>query len=495
MRDRWNRAERCFLPVLIAIIAVGLTVPCHAQIYTTLVSFDGTNGANPYYGPLVQGRDGNLWGTTAGGTSGWGTIFKVTPAGVLTTMYNFCSQTSCADGYNPVAGLVLGRDGNFYGTTLMGGNEGCAFPQSCGVIFKITPKGVYTVLHTYINTDLAAGPVGRLIQASNGTFYGDGGIDNGGMAVFKVTSAGTYTEIASWVLATAGYPYGGVIQGTDGLLYGTTSIGGTGTCNDGCGTVFKIQTNGKKMVVLHSFNATDGVGPIAGLIQATDGYFYGATREGGSSLTNCQGNSGYSVCGTLFKISSGGAFTSLYSFCPETGCFDGSAPMGTPIQATDGNLYGTTYQGGALLGNGTIYQWNPTSQTYSTLYTFPGNDDTVAGLVQATNGKFYGTNFYGGNSPDCPYGCGAIFSFDMGLGPFVRPVTYSGKAGATIEILGQGFNKSTTTVSFNGTAATRTVASGTYLTAKVPIGATTGSITVTTGSTTLISDKIFTVLQ
>lgn len=498
MHDRWNRVERCFLLVLLPIIAAGLAVPCHAQTYTTLVNFNVTNGNAPYYGPLVQGRDGNLWGTTAGGGAYLaGTIFKMTPAGTLTTVYSFCAQASCIDGDYPVAGLLLGKDGNFYGTTLMGGNEGCDFPQGCGVIFKITPKGVYTVLHTYTAADLAAGPVGGLIQASNGAFYGDGGLDNGGMAVYKITSAGTYTEVASWVLSTAGHPYGGVIQGADGLLYGTTAMGGTGSCNDGCGTVFKIQTNGKKMVILHSFNATDGLEPIAGLLQAADGNFYGTTAYGGTkaSYADCEAINGYSMCGTLFKITSGAVFTPLYNFCPEAGCFDGTHPFGTLIQATDGNLYGTTNQGGALLGNGTIYQWNPTSQTYSTLYTFSGNDDTMAGLVQATNGKFYGTNYYGGNSTNCSYGCGAIFSFDMGLGPFVRPVTYSGKVGATIEILGQGFNKSTTTVAFNGISATRTVTSATYLTAKVPTGATTGSITVTTGSTTLTSDRIFTLLQ
>lgn len=470
-----------------------MALPCHAQTYKTLVNFDVSNGAAPYYGALVQGRDGNLWGTTSGGgANGGGTIFKMTPAGSLTTVYSFCPQALCTDGYYPVVGLVLGRDGNFYGATLMGGNEnGCDFPQGCGVLFKITPKGVYTVLHRYGVSDFAAGPVGGLMQAADGRFYGDGGLDNGGMAVYRITSSGIYTEVASWDLSTAGHPYGGLIQSTDGFLYGTTYIGGTGTnCDDGCGTVFKIQTNGKNMVTLHSFNATDGANPVAGLVQAADGTFYGTTVQGGST-GNCELVYFSSQCGTLFEITSTGVFTTLYDFCQEANCLDGISPSGTLIQATDGNLYGTTDLAG--ISNGTIYEWNPTAQAFSVLYDFPYNSGSLAGLLQATNGKFYGTNASGGNSPNCPYGCGAIFGLDIGLRPFVRPVTYSGKVGATIEILGQGFTKSTT-VAFNGTPTSSTTVSRTFLTATVPTGATSGYVTVTTGAVTLTSDKVFKVM-
>lgn len=492
MLERWSCVKRCFQPVIIAIIALAMALPCHAQAYKTLVNFDVSNGAAPYYGPLIQGRDGNLWGTTSGGgANGSGTIFKMTPAGSLTTVYSFCPQANCADGYYPVAGLVLGKDGNFYGTTLMGGNEnGCDFPQGCGVIFKITPKGVFTILHTYSASDVAAGPVGELIQATDGGFYGDGGLDGGGMALYRITSSGTYTELASWDLSTAGHPYSGLIQATDGSLYGTSSLGGTGTnCDDGCGTVFKIKNNGK-MVTLHSFNATDGANPVAGLVQAADGNFYGATPYGGSNVGNCQLVYPYSQCGTLFEITRTGVLTTLYDFCPQANCLDGVGPFGTLIQATDGNLYGTTDLAGA--SSGTIFQWNPTAQTFSILYNFPYNSGSLAGLVEATNGKLYGTNASGGNSPNCPYGCGAIFGFDIGLHPFVRPVAYSGKVGATIEILGQGFSNSTT-VSFNGTPASPTIVSRTYLTAKVPTGATSGYVTVTTGAVTLTSDKVFNV--
>ena len=492
MRERWNWGARCFAGLIISIIAIAMAIPCYGQTYTTLVSFNSTNGANPYYGPLVQGRDGNLWGTTSGGGAhGVGTIFKTTLDGSLTPVYNFCPQSNCADGAYPVAGLVLGKDGNFYGTTLMGGDEnGCDFPQGCGVIFKITPKGVYTVLHTYGGSDLATGPIGGLIQATDGRFYGDGGLDGGGMAIYRVTSSGTYTELARWDLSTAGHPYGGLIQNTDGSLYGTTYLGGTSTnCNDGCGTVFKINTNGKKMVILHSFDYTDGAYPVAGLVQAADGNLYGATPYGGLNVGNCALVYPYSQCGTLFEITSTRVFTPLYDFCPQTNCLDGVGAFGTLIQATDGNLYGTTDYGG-VIGNGTIYEWNPTTQSFSIVSDFPQNSGSFAGLLQATDGKLYGTNVSGGTSTNCPYGCGAIFSVDLGMGPFVRPVTYSGKVGATIEILGQGFTKSTT-VAFNGIAATRSVVSGNYLTAKVPTGATRGYVTVTTGAVTLTSDKVF----
>ncbi len=347
MQERTNCKPSCFLhAILAALAALAMAMPSPAQTYTTLVNFDGSNGAAPYYAALVQGRDGNLWGTTTGGgANNGGTVFKMSPAGSLTTVYSFCARVSCTDGYNPVAGLLLGRDGNFYGTASKGGDiNGCDDPYGCGVIFKITPKGAYTVLHTYEVSDLAAGPVGGLIQATNGSFYGDGGLDNGGMAVYKITSSGTYTEVASWDLNVLGQPYGGLIQGADGLLYGTASLGGTGSCNDGCGAVFKVQTNGKKMVTLHSFDASDGEDPVAGLVQAADGNFYGATVEGGPSvnLGNCDFVYPYGQCGTLFKITSTGGFTPLYDFCPESATSISMFPFGTLIQATNGNLYGTT---------------------------------------------------------------------------------------------------------------------------------------------------------
>lgn len=498
MRDQSNSRARGFVRVIIAVIVVVTAMPSYAQTYTTLVNFDWTNGLSPYYGPLVQGRDGNLWGTTAGGGAyNSGTIFKMTPSGTLTTVYSFCAQTDCTDGATPVAGLVLGKDGKFYGTTSAGGDiNSCNFPAGCGVIFKVTPKGVYTVLHEFTASNGAAGPVSGLVQGTSGKFYGIGGLDGGETEFYSITSSGTYTALADWAISDGGHPYGGLIQATDGWFYGTTYLGGTGTsCNDGCGTVFKIQANGKNMTTLHSFNVTDGAALYAGLVQGADGNFYGATAYGGSNENNCVFVYPYSTCGTLFELSSTKPWplTTLYNFCPQSGCPDGVGPYGTPIQATDGNFYGTTDFGAA--SNGSIYEWDPTTQAFSVLYDFPYNSSSLAGLVQATNGKFYGTNASGGDSTNCAYGCGAIFSLDIGLGPFVRPVTYYGTVGSTVEILGQGFSKSATTVSFSGTSATSTVVSANYLTAKVPTGATTGSITVTTGRTTLTSDKIFTVPQ
>ena len=493
MRERWKCKSTYFVRVIIAV--VGMTVFSCAQTYTTLASFNVTNGDEPYYGPLVQGRDGNLYGTALGGgaNANAGTIFKMTPGGTLTVIYNFCAQPNCTDGASSVAGLVLGRDGNFYGTTLGGGNTGCAYPQGCGVLFKVTPKGVLTTLHTFGVSDVAAGPIAGLVQGSSGPFFGAGGLDGGGAAFYRITAAGVYTELAGWDLGVGGHPYGGLIQAIDGWFYGTSYMGGTSTsCNDGCGTVFKIQASGKNRTTVHSFDYTDGANPVAGLVQADDGNLYGATLYGGTNVNTCAVFYP-SNCGTIFEINpKTNQLTTLYTFCPQTGCLDGLDPMGTLIQATDGNLYGTTNQGG-LYGSGTIYQWNPTAGAFSVIVSFPGNFSTGAGLMQATNGKLYGTTVYGGTSPNCPYGCGSIFSLDLGLSPFVRPMTYSGKAGATVEILGQGFGKSTT-VSFNGTPALSSVKSGTYLTATVPVGATTGSITVTNSGGTLTSDRVFRVL-
>ena len=142
-----------------------------AQIFTTLLNFDGTNGANPD-SPLVQGVDGNFYGTTPGGGAyGWGTVFKITPGRALTTLYSFCAQANCPDGGKPDAGLVLASDGNFYGTTSWGGAYVTCDSNPCGTIFRITPGGRLTTLHSFDGTD-GATPNARLVQATDGNFYG-----------------------------------------------------------------------------------------------------------------------------------------------------------------------------------------------------------------------------------------------------------------------------------------------------------------------------------
>jgi uncharacterized repeat protein (TIGR03803 family) len=239
-----------------------------------------TDGANPEAG-LVQAANGNFYGTTEGGGANFdGTVFAITPTGTLTTLYSFCSQSKCTDGYYPYAGLVQAASGDLYGTTYAGGaNLG-------GTIFKITPTGTLTTLYNFCSQSKCT----------------DGNVSQTGL-----------------------------ILGTNGALYGTTYAGG----DSNFGTVFKLAPNGA-LTTLHSFcsqsNCTDGRIPAAGLVQATDGNFYGTTY--GGVVNNY---------GTIFKITPGGTLTTLYRFQPTVG----GDPVAALFQATNGDLYGTTQQFGA----------------------------------------------------------------------------------------------------------------------------------------------------
>ena len=207
------------------------------QTLNTLLSFDGANGSGP--GVLIQGFDGNFYGTTGfGGTNGDGTFFKFTPEGALTTIYSFCAQTNCADGERPVT-LVQGRDGNFYGVTIVGGLLSCGLSGSgCGTVFKITPTGALTTLHTFAEGTDGSFPA-ALLQGT-GNFYGVTGITpkNDG-TVFKITAPGALTTLHTFKGSDGGNPEG-LMQATDGNFYGTTVNGGGGLG----GTVFKITPAG-----------------------------------------------------------------------------------------------------------------------------------------------------------------------------------------------------------------------------------------------------------
>ena len=251
---------------------------------TTLYSFCSqsgcTDGSLPL-GTLIQATNGDLYGTTETGgtcvfTQGCGTVFKITPSGVLTTLYRFCAQTNCPDGEEPYAGLVQAANGNFYGTTEYGGTETLA-----GTVFKITPSGTLTTLYSFCSqsgfcTD-GESPTGTLVQAANGNFYGttlSGGADLAG-TVFKITPSGTLTTLHTFS-GTDGQDPEALVQATNGNLYGTTFSGGA----NGDGTIFEITPNGT-LATLHMFDGTDGENSGAGLVQATNGNFYGTTEDGG----------------------------------------------------------------------------------------------------------------------------------------------------------------------------------------------------------------------
>jgi uncharacterized repeat protein (TIGR03803 family) len=455
--------------------------------FTTLHKFDLSDGADPL-ASLVQGTDGNLYGTTSqGGTNGVGTVFKITPNGLLTTLYNFCPQSGCADGSGPSGQLVQGTDGDFYGTTYAGG------AANSGTVFKITLGGALTTLYSFCaKTGCADGdnPAAGLIQADDGNLYGTteyGGTNNlcGLMeipcgTVFEITPSGTLTTLHNFDFTDGFAPVASLIQAADGNFYGTTSQGGA----NGDGTAFKIAPGGA-LTTLYAFcseggsaSCTDGSFPNAALIQAADGNFYGTTIHGGANND-----------GTVFEISSTPPYvlTTLHSF----DLTDGATPYAGLIQATDGNFYGAALQGGDADSDGTIFEITSTSPyTMTTLHSFDVTDGAAprAPLVQGTNGNLYGTTYFGGNAGDD----GTIFSLSIGLGPFVKTNPTTGAVGSVVVILGTNLTGATS-VTFNGTPATFTVKSKTEITTTVPSGATTGAVQVVTPTGTLSSNVPFTV--
>lgn len=465
-----------------------------AQTLTTLVSFDGTDGRN-LNAPLIQGTDGNFYGVTEnGGTIDFnGTIFKLTPTGTLTTLYDFQGKS---DGNTPVGGLVQTRNGAFYGTTFVGGN---GIQGGYGGVFKFQGQ-TFTSLFQFTYSQ-GANPTDPPIQALDGNLYGaaeSGGINDvncffgsGCGTIFKVTPAGVPTVLYSFCSQSGcpdGWsPSGGLMQASDGNLYGLTFSGGNYNApgclaSAGCGTIFKITPKGA-FTMIHAFQNSDGANPYddIGLLQASDGNFYGTTWTGGL------GNQG-----TVFKMTPQGSVTLLHSFCPNTLSCDGMNPAAGLIQATDGNLYGTTYTGGAY-NSGIVFQITPQG-ALTTLYSFcatsgcPDGSKPFGALMQSANGKLYGTTQGGG-----AFGSyGTVFSLDMGLGSFIitRPTT--GKSGEKVTILGYKLGGSSS-VTFNGVAATFTVVSSTNISAVVPAGATSGPVVVTTPAGKLTSNKRFTI--
>ncbi|HTU42121.1 MAG TPA: choice-of-anchor tandem repeat GloVer-containing protein [Candidatus Aquilonibacter sp.] len=490
------------LPLMLALTTTAAT----AQTFTTLYSFNGTDGEYPQ-AALVLGTDGNLYGTTEGGgpKAPYGTVFKITPSGTLTTLYDFCSQRKCTDGEYPYAGLIQGTDGNFYGTTFEGGATGVQCDGlACGTVFKITSEGTLTTLYSFcsqFNCPDGAQPQAGLVEGIDGNFYGTTSQlgANGGGTVFKITPGGTLTTIRNLDPPFGEGPMGALIQGSDGNFYGTAYNTGN-PYKDGAGAVLKVTPDGA-LTTLYSFcsqsNCTDGEYPEAGLVQGIDGNFYGTTAVGGANDGSYPCNK--AGCGTVFKITSSGTLTTLYSFCPD-GCENGAFSEVPLVQGTDGSFYGITEEGGgvsscwsdSLAGCGTIFKITP-SGTLTRIYsfcsqgacTYANYPSADAGLIQSTDGNFYGTTRDGG-----AYNDGTVFRLSVGLGPFVETQTASGKVGAAIKILGTDLTGATS-VTFNGIAATFTVRSGFLIIATVPDGANTGFVAVTTPNGTLTSNKEF----
>ncbi len=462
----WRAFSLEAMLLMLAIIAVAIPA-AYAQTYSVLYDF-GTKSDDPispsFSGIIAQGRDGNLYSTSPlGGATGNGAMFKITPGGTLTEPYSFD-----ATGAQPYSGLTLGTDGNFYGTTYNGGSS------SLGSVFKLTPTGTLTVLHDFVGSD-GSNPYAPPVQGTDGNFYGTTTQYeiSGAGTVYKITPAGKFATLYSFDGTHGQNPQAPLVQGTDGNLYGTTQAGGSSSA----GVVYKISPSGK-LTVIHSFDGgSHGGHPSGGpLVQGSDGNFYGTAA--------CCGSIGG---GVVFKITASGQFTVLHNINATT---DGSNPLAGLVQATDGNLYGTTYGGGAK-SDGTMFRISPIKPyPYKVLYNFDGTTgaNPQVTMFQNTNGILYGDTSAGGNINNVSDG--VFYSLSLGLKPFVSLLFSSGKVGQTVEILGQGFT-GTKGVSFNGTAAAFKVSSATYMTATVPNGATTGSVTVTTSAGTLTSNKKF----
>jgi uncharacterized repeat protein (TIGR03803 family) len=345
----------------------------------------GTGGIHPDTN-LLQGSDGNFYGTTGTGGFGLGNVFKVTPAGALTTVASFNGSTGTYPNYE---NLVQDGSGNIYGTTENGGGS------NYGTVFKLTPAGVLSSLASFTGT-YESGSQG-LVKGSDDNFYGttefEGNANDG--TVFKVTPAGILTTLVSFNSATGIYPNGRLVQGSDGNFYGTTY----GVYNQPAGTVFKVTPAGV-LTTLVAFNGANGAKPSAGLVQGSDGNFYGTTQYGGSTYSSSPYNPGY---GTIFRMTPAGVLTTLFSFTGP----NGAAPAASMIVGSDGNFYGTTSGGGSTYGTnggtgfGTAFMMTPTGiLTTLASFTGPNGSEPYGSLTQGGDGNFYGTAEFGGIAND-----------------------------------------------------------------------------------------------
>ena len=425
---------------LAAVVAISSSARAQGTTPTALYDFAATDtnnvnvgGAVPESAP-IQGRDGNFYGTTVGGgANGAGTVYRLAPDGTLTTLHDFGAyidqrQQTNADGVGPHR-LVQGSDGDFYGTAFSGGTAGR------GTAYKVTAGGAFTLLYEFaataagVNAD-GAGPGAALIQGADGNFYGTAttGGPNAQGTVFQLTPSGTLTTVHAFA-PTAGdgtngegaSPSGALLQSNDGTFYGTATNGGA----DARGAVFSMTPSGA-VSLLHSFTRTggEGVSPRGSLVRDSAGVFYGTTGGGGASGQ-----------GTVFQITATGGFATLYSFGvrDNTGAnATGAQPTGDLCAGSDGNFYGTTFTGGANSA-GTVFRVTA-GGALTSLYSFNAVDYSVnnganvgggnpsSGVIQGADGNLYGSTTGGGAG-----GSGVIYQLPLTTGSS-RPAFFAGEA-------------------------------------------------------------------
>jgi uncharacterized repeat protein (TIGR03803 family) len=413
-----------------------------------LYSFAGGNdAATPY--SLLQDSDGNFRGVSNSGGNGactasfpapgCGALFEINAAGVESVTASFGAMFT---GYLPIGRLLLGADGDLYGAVSAGGNGDCTPLPGCGAIFRMGTDGSgYSLPRVFADFASSATPQGGLIQGADGALYGTtqfgegSGVANcpqgqGCGTVFRLAADGSVSYLHSFAGTNAAegtndgaYPSGSLLDGGDGNFYGTTRAGGSSGCNGtGCGTVFKVRADGSGYTLLYSFSGgADGSQPLdVRLIRGGDGKLYGTTAAGGGS--GCGGGG----CGTVYKLdTNGGGFTVLQAFSGGSG--DGSAPRGLTL-GSDGALYGTTFSGGAS-GDGIVFRLAQDGSTYTILHHFAGGATDGAEpngvLLEARDGMLYGTTKAGGGTA-CSVGCGSIFALSKDGAHFQTIYGFSG---------------------------------------------------------------------
>jgi uncharacterized repeat protein (TIGR03803 family) len=410
--------------VLVAIVA-GLSLLVASAsggvVFTNLYSFTGySDGCFPF-GSLMQASDGKLYGTAEWGgsrysISGYGTVFQLALDGTFNLLYQFLNN---GDGDHPDRSTIVeGPDGYLYGTTVIGGY------YHDGAVYVVSPDGFVFPIYSFSPTcGDGTGPCGGLALGSDGNLYGTastGGAYGFG-TIFQITADWYYRRLFTFDGTNGARPYGRLVQGQDGCLYGTTFSGGsafqgrdTSGNPTGYGTVFKITTNGA-LTSLFSFTGGNGAALTSGLVQGRDGNLYGTTELGGA----------FSY-GTVFKLTPDGAFMSLFSFKAGT---EGAYPVASLTQGSDGNLHGTTADipyinnsGGSSVGTGTIFRITPAGRL-TKVYSFPGGSggtEPLSQLLQASDGSFYGT--CQGAVP----GFGMIYRLTVPLEPVIQAAQMAG---------------------------------------------------------------------
>jgi uncharacterized repeat protein (TIGR03803 family) len=401
-----TRARAPAAPLIAIAFLILATYQASGQTYTTLHAFTGNSDGGYLLAPVILDSKGNLYGTTFQGGDmncapgqGCGTVFKIDPSGKETVIYAFKSPGP--DAAFPAAGVVQDAAGNLFGTTMEGGAAGI------GTVFEVTPGGKETILYSFKGSKLGAYPTGAFVRDPAGNIYGTASFgdfncdptNSGCGIVFKLTSTGKYSVLHAFHnTGKDGEQPSGLFRGQSGILYGTTLLGGDLACNGGhgCGGVFKVDPRSGKLTTLYKFHGQDGAFPANGVIQDSAGNLYGTTA------------------GSVFKLDPAGHEATLHEFIGGTGGVDPEGSLlldpntGSLYGTTDfgGDLL-CNPDGGYGAGCGTVYKLDP-SGVFTVLHAFAGNPSEFpfAGVVMDPSGNLYGTTT---GLPNCCGDEGSVF--------------------------------------------------------------------------------------